>query len=344
MSPQTKQFVMTSMFSLRQPVQRMAGYLPEELVSSHAIKEIETAVDWFPAAITNTICFELELKKNSSSSDFSFICRRGEPGLEIFAGRSEILLPEELFADQVWRQVRNFCQDWLEPQSEIWESIMYLWVELDMPQQQRVPSPVIFLGIPKNRCTDVNWILPVFEVLNYPVSHRFLDILQRSFRFAASATKGFEIALMFSRKTDMARFVFHGVNQEISALLTDLGIVEVSALNKIMTDLLALEAHVTVDIDAGDSVGPKIGLECQFSGNVRQDQPRWNRALDYLVSLGCCTSIKRDALLRWPGGTNEKLKHLLLPVQAIRKINNYKIVWQQDAPIQAKAYLLARYF
>jgi hypothetical protein len=40
----------------------------------------------------------------------------------------------------------------------------------------------------------------------------------------------------------------------------------------------------------------------------------------------------------------EKLKHLLLPVKAIRKINNYKINWQGGVPVQAKAYLLARFF
>ena len=57
------------MFSLRQPVRRLGARLLESLASSGAIAKIERIADWFPAAITNCFCFELELAEASSSAD-----------------------------------------------------------------------------------------------------------------------------------------------------------------------------------------------------------------------------------------------------------------------------------
>jgi hypothetical protein len=322
----------------------MAAYVPAELISGSAIHQIERVAGWFPAAITNSFCFELELKEESNSSDFSFICRRNEIGVEILAGSSEIELPEPLFTNPIWQNIRTFCSALSESDSKFKDSIPYLWLEFDIRDQQQIPSPLIFLGIPHHCCEEVAWLIPVLEMLGDSITDPFLEILKKSFRFAASSTKGFEIALMLSRNTDMARLVFHGVDDTILSLLTDLGYGETSHLKRIMADLAELKAHITVDIDAGKTIGPKIGLECQFSGNVRMDQPLWEKAFDYVVSHGYCTPAKREAILRWPGGSREKLKHLLAPVQAIRKINHYKINWQADVPVQAKAYLLARYF
>ena len=322
----------------------MAAHFPAGLVSASAIRKIEDVVNWFPAAITNTFCFEIELKEQSFTSDYSFVCRRNEIGVEILAGRSDIHLPEELFTNSIWRDLRSFCYAWSEPSSWIRESIMYLWLEFDINQVRPVPSPLIFLGIPHYCCTNVSDLISILEMLKYPASERFIDMLRQCTQWASKACNIFEIALMFSRQTDRVRFVFHGVDHSILSLLTELGFEDLAEVKRIIADLQGMDNHLTVDIDAGDTIGPKIGLECQFSGNVRMDQPRWERALDYLVTVGLCTVEKRDALLKWPGGSEEKLDHLLLPAKAIRKINHYKIVWQRDAPLQAKAYLLARFF
>ena len=64
--------------------------------------------------------------------------------------------------------------------------------------------------------------------------------------------------------------------------------------------------RVLLDIDVGETVCPKIGLECYFDGNRQPGrEPRWGAFLNSLVLNGLCTADKREALLAYPGYVDE---------------------------------------
>ena len=75
--------------------------------------------------------------------------------------------------------------------------------------------------------------------------------------------------------------------------------------------------RVCLDIDAGETVHPKVGLECYFDGNRQpRTEPRWGVLLDHLVANGLCTPEKREALLAYPGYTDEKTATVPWPAGA----------------------------
>src|SRR5262245_56719148 len=135
------------MFSLRQPVRRMAAYVPAALAPPSALGRIEQVADWFPAAITDCFCFEIGLTGETPSADFSFLCRRSSAGADILAGVGPIALPQELLADTTWRNVRRFCQAWAGPDARLRERITHLIVEVDVRGDDRLPTPCIYLGV-----------------------------------------------------------------------------------------------------------------------------------------------------------------------------------------------------
>src|SRR5207253_3374790 len=72
-------------------------------------------------------------------------------------------------------------------------------------------------------------------------------------------------------------------------------------------DAAELAAHfhplvdgVTVCLDVGETVLPRLGLELHLDRQPPAE-PRWAVFLDRLVDAGWCTAEKRDGLLSWPG-------------------------------------------
>jgi hypothetical protein len=328
------------MLSLQQPVRRMAAYLPGALVSAEAIRRIETVAGWFPAAVTDCLCFELGLTDARPSADFAFLCRRDSAGARILAGLSPVALPEALAASPVWMRVRDVCRTWMAEGSPLRDHLTHLIVEVDVRGDDRVPVPCIYLGAARDRPAGVEWIVSVVEALGSPVSRQLRDNWQR-LQSAVLADRSVHVGVMLSRHTGSVRLVFDGVNAATFELLEDLGATGVPELAAIARRLASLADVINVAIDLGDSIDPRIGLECKIAENVRMDRGRWNRLLDYLVSLECCTESNRDAVLRWPGGSVERLPHLVLPAAVVRKISHFKIVRQPGAALEAKAYLFA---
>ena len=70
----------------------------------------------------------------------------------------------------------------------------------------------------------------------------------------------------------------------------------------VLEPIAGLVDYVCLDIDVGETVHRKIGLECYFDG-IKQPrtEPRWGVFLDSLVRDGLCTADKRDALLSYSG-------------------------------------------
>ena len=123
----------------------------------------------------------------------------------------------------------------------------------------------------------------------------------------------------------------------------------------ILEPIAHLVDYVCLDIDVGETVHRKIGLECYFDG-IKQPrtEPRWSLFLDSLVRDGLCTADKRDALLAFPGYVDENAEGIPWPRALrrasqlfggrslstfIRSLKHVKIVYQPGEGLEAKAYL-----
>lgn len=319
--------------SLRQPVMRMASYLPPLLTSSESLQRIAKVADWFPAEISNTFCFECELTGNSSFADFAFSCTRDSAGVKIL-GRNV-----DGIDSTVWKNIGNLCRSVCE---EDGSNINHLWFEFDIGNERSIPIPCVFLAIRDHCTSNMELLIRIFEALNYPSSPQFLKLLARCFRSPAFRNKSFEVGFMFSRQTDKARLVFFDIATDAVHSLEELGLTGAGELKNLLANLREIVKTINLAIDIGHTIASKIGLECQLGGKVQSDQPGWKRLLDTLISMGCSTTEKRDAILSWPGSSVERFNHLLWPTPVVRKISHVKVVWQ-PANLQAKAYLLTRY-
>jgi hypothetical protein len=109
---------------------------------------------------------------------------------------------------------------------------------------------------------------------------------------------------------------------------------------------------VTLCLDVGDAVGPRLGLECHLREQPAAE-PRWERFLDDLVERGWCTPAKRAALLAWPGVTlpgeisdpwpahlvHESLRQPADHLTSLdRRLNHVKLTYSPAQAIEAKAY------
>ena len=168
---------------------RTFAYLPPGLVSPSAVADIKRVADWFPAAITDCFGFELELMQESSSADVAFICRRNSIGAHILGGTSRTALKKELLEDRVWANVRRFCRSWTADDATLSHNVTHIWAEMDMDKQHPLPHPSIFLGVPQNHPSHVEWLLPVLETFDYPASNGFLQRLEQIIQIRIRSAK-----------------------------------------------------------------------------------------------------------------------------------------------------------
>jgi hypothetical protein len=161
------------------------------------------------------------------------------------------------------------------------------------------------------------------------------------------------VGAMFSREFDGVRLGFQGLApSEIPHFLARIGwpghVHEIEAIVKWLPMRLAL------CIDVGETVLPKVGLECLIDGSLKQTMPKWTEFLNTLVDKNVCLAEKRDALLEWFGYTHARANPAVWPENLrrlaatrgpnalgvfVRTLNHIKLSYQPDRPIEAKAYL-----
>ena len=114
-----------------------------------------------------------------------------------------------------------------------------------------------------------------------------------------------------------------------------------------------------MNIDMSLVVQSKIGIMCYFEGRRQPGpEPWWPILLDHLVRNGLCTARKRDALLAYPGYTDENTPGVTWPETLrgasrllggrtvstfVRSLHHVKLVHEPGRPVEAKAYLAANH-
>lgn len=345
----------------------LANYLkvlrPEispNLISEQYWHNIETVAQVLPSAVTSFFGFESRLGIDKAHVDFLICADAEEMGRKILADDSyPIALPAYLYAHPVWKQIRNFAHQWNNPYSPLFDRVNNIWLEFDIDDSlPNIPIPSCFFG-PKpiyagnNSQWTVNTALKLLQ--NREVPPKIATQIFNCFELLPDNAYVFQIGVMLARKSDIVRICIRDISpQQILNYLAALNWSgSLDGLKQTLKQLSVYAERIDLDIDIGESILPKIGLEC-YLHQQPQFEPKWQLFLDYLEKIGLCTPQKRANLLAYPGYISEKQNPPFWPSDLgkvssllgsgyegvfFKGFHHIKVNYQDSNPLEAKAYL-----
>ncbi|KAM3102287.1 hypothetical protein ACKFKF_04355 [Phormidesmis sp. 146-12] len=322
----------------------VAPHLHSELVSTEALSHIQSLTQILPAF--SVAGFECRLTDEQSRVDFQANLSYGAPSL-----------PEKFLKHSTWRLLQGIIQQWTDAEAFLHHRVRDIWLEFDLDGEPlQVPIPCIFLTLNQEAISEPQQLLEIAaKLLNHPLPSLLESILKHSIDHLPDKAYISHIGAMMSRTTQAVRINARGMSPEqLLDYLVQIGWTDPThTLRSLVTHLSEFVDFIHLSCDIGESVYPKIGLEC-FLIQQPKHEPRWQLLLNYLMEIGLCTSAKQHALLGWSGYSQKASQpelwpnnlhwgDLLLGARAFsiftRKISHVKIVYQPGAFLEAKAYL-----
>lgn len=256
--------------------------------------------------------------------------------------------------------LHSFCQEWSQPDSFLQKIVHDLWLEFDVYNQaQESFNPCIFIAINNDLQPTIDSLEACISLLSNSLDENLPIQTIKNFKSCYSLlpeeAEITHLGLMSSRAVKTIRVNLKGIPiQGLGKYLQRIGWPgQCHHFESIVHDIAGYIDHHTITLDIGETISPRIGMECFFNQQPSLE-PRWFAFLDSLVERGICTPQKRDALLAWPGMTQKSEQpeawpedlywnDLLLGSDAYslfwRSISLIKIVYQAHRPLSAKGYL-----
>jgi len=344
-------------------------HLVPQLISLENWSTINTVAQVLPSAITSFFGFECRLGIKEPQADFLICADAAEAGRKVLAGNDyPITLPDFLTTHPVWSNIRKFSNHWDTNTSPLYQKVRNVWLEFDINESlPTLPIPSCFFGPEPIYQTSAEqrgklssphqWVsqTALKLLLNKALSPQVENQLLKCFDLLPTDAYVFQIGVMLARKSDLVRICIRNISPEqILNYLTQLnGSGSFHPLKPILIQLSNFVERIDLDLDVGEVIFPKIGLECYLSQQPNYE-PRWQLFLDYLVEIGLCLPAKRDALLAYPGCIREISNREIWPPGLLklsdflgagyetvffRRLHHIKVVYQPDKPLEAKVYL-----
>ncbi|MBW4553464.1 MAG: hypothetical protein KME35_20470 [Aphanocapsa sp. GSE-SYN-MK-11-07L] len=339
-----RQLTVIMNYSMQDYLKIVTPHLRSDLVSPEAFSHIQSLAQIFPSV--SLAGMECRLGETQSRVDF-----------QVSLPRLTLNLPQQFLTHRVWQFFQEFCQEWTEPTSFLYQGVERIWMEFDLDGQQwQVPLPCIFLQFNQETVIDAEGLSQMAQRL---FNHQIPPLLESNIRRCADslpidATIS-HLGAMLSRPANAVRVNVRGISPEqLSDYLMQIGWSDPTNTFSTLTSTLSkFVDSILLSVDVGDTVLPRIGLEC-FLDNQLYEEPRWELFLDYLVEEGLCAPAKKNSLLNWPGfsqkssapdlwPSNISFGDRLLGSRAVslfyRWISHIKLVYQSGIPLEAKGYL-----
>ncbi|HEY9608787.1 MAG TPA: methyltransferase domain-containing protein [Allocoleopsis sp.] len=326
----------------------VASHLHPELVSPLALSHIQALAQNLPPC--SLAGFECRLSAEQSNVDFQVNLGSWLPHAEFATNLSNSSYP-------IWKAFQDFCQEWTDPTSLLHRNIDNLWLEFDLDEQpSEVPTPCVFLALNQKIVSEAQELMQItLRLLNYPTSLLLESNLRLCVDSLPSDAIITHLGAMLSRPNKVVRLNVKGIPPEnLLDYLMQIGWKDqTNELSILVSTLSEFVDNVVLTFDVGETIHPRIGLEC-FLEKQPRFEPRWQLFLDYLVERGLCTAAKQNAVLDWPGFSqkaelqdlwpmNLTWSHRLLGSNALsifwRAISFIKIVYHSGIPLEAKGYL-----
>jgi len=337
--------------------------LCHNLVSEACFERILTIARWLPPWLN---CgFECHLNAPEKSVDFLVLAHDRTldcslPGLDPASD-----LANFISAHPIWSRIKDLCISCNTPGSLLEESLTDIWWEFDLhTTSPTYLIPNVFMGtreVPTGtdlsavRAASTRYRRVMGAALSQLVSPALtaepLTTATECYERMGGEAVGFEVGVMLARETKLLRLFMRNVPKDrLGDCLVTLGWPgSVEKLEDCLSGLLELADCVGLDIDVGESISPKVGIELGFGRRILpaqgKEHEKWVRLFDALVSAHLCLVAKRDALVGWPGGarltTNYDLQwkgFRLSDYPIYRALSHIKIVIEPGQPLSAKAY------
>ena len=364
---------MSKTSSFEEYLRPVAASVPPELISPSAFSDIDSVARVLPGTFgCNTFGFECRLAEELPRADFLVLATasRGRDSLANLHPTSP--LPARLLIHPIWKRVKDFAVHWADPSSPLYRAVDNVWLEFDVDgRAPDLPLPSVFFAPRPTGQEDIGesayeanldaYEMVVAEVIQLltgkELGPQVLKMLSGCLRSLSSDVQVFQIGVMLSRAAEATRLCLRLSSPEHAVeYLRRVGWQGSEAgLRSILEPLSGLVDYFCLNVDVGESVHPKIGLECYFNGRKQpKREPRWGSFLDSLVLGGLCTHAKRDALLAYPGYVDENAEGIPWPAALrrvshllggrslstfVRSLHHVKIVYQPGEGLEAKAYL-----
>ncbi|MEO1374752.1 MAG: hypothetical protein AAFW70_10610 [Cyanobacteria bacterium J06635_10] len=346
------------------------GIIPE-LITTKNWDNIKTVASVLPQSLTNYFGFEYRLGNNTSYTDFLVCAGAYEAGKKVLGNEDcSINLPSLLMQEPEWQNINNFSQSWNNTSSPLHNLVYNVWLEFDIEEiVSNHPIPSAFFGVipTENKrgikqVSKINyhphqWVtetaLPL--LLNRQLPEKVKEKVLQCFDNLPQDAYIFQIGLMLARKVDAVRLCIRNIQlQAVIPFLKSMNWLGCTDnLSQLLKELENVVDRIDLDIDVGENIYPKIGLECYLAKQPSLE-PKWNLFLDYLVIKGLCTPEKRHKLLNYPGYIRErdfpqalsvgtlKLNQLLgskYETVFFKGLHHIKLTYQNQDVLEAKAYL-----
>lgn len=313
--------------------------------------------------------FECRLSADDSQVDLQQCIQCDEKELDSVNKIIEKALSASKAADSpkdyvAWLRLQDFNAEWSKPDSFLRSHIIEIWLEFDIElnanaPQPSLPLPSIFFGLPQSS-------LPASEA--YRIAEKSLDLLmgrsawkpwqnnlRRCFETCSGDVFISHIGVMLSRNSPALRVNIRRLqpNSLATYLRQILWPGAIDSIEELANQLFDWVDRITLCLDVGERILPKIGLECTLLKQPQADAC-WSTFLDGLVALKICEPKKRQALLDWPRQIHPLnasipwpkdlvVASLLQPADRFAifdcRISHIKVSWQANHPLEAKAYL-----
>lgn len=360
------------MLSFAEYLQPLVPHLSPQLVSTQAFSDIHSIASLIPGTLAHSqFGFECRLGEDLPKADF-LLCATaslgGRCGLAQLGQAFPLLLTQP-----VWRQVHNFATHWADASSPLYAHVDDIWLEFDVDgTSSQNPLPSVFFGLQTKHSRDSEQFRAMAcadDIATTQIALKLLtgnEILPATLEKLSSCCQMLPsgaqirfIGAMLARDTHMFRCVIQGMS--LGEILDYLRRIEwegsIGDIKNVFETISSFIDYVWLNIDVGETIGHKIGLECYYN-NSPNGEIKQRGSLDYLVQNGLCTNQKRNALLLYSGisyiNPNDDLwpESLRLSSQLFgsvgftmlrRGLHHVKIVYHPQKPLEAKAYLVAEY-
>ena len=330
----------------------MDGYLAvvspnllPSIVSPDAMARIRAVAQHLPPC--SLAGFELRLADDQSTIDFGVRLPHGGPGLA-----------SPLASNAMWQQVQRLCNAVASRSGPLHAQVSTVMLEFDLDRSPAaIPIPGVFVILrPDHSCTArdllalADWLQP-----EQPI-HVSFDMLSRCHDALPSAASIGQVGLLSARPGKSLRLGLRGMRA--AALFPYLDAVgwhdPPGVLHRLVEEIAPLaDPSVILSIDLAETVGPRIGVEFYVRSGTDDDR-RWRTLFACLAERGLASPRKMDAILAWPGVTEQgragslwaddlALGDALFYGSAasvfVRSINHIKVAYQPGHAPEVKAYL-----
>lgn len=317
-------------------------HLPEELVSASALSNIRALSQVLPPF---------------SLAGFESRLGTAQPIVDLLVRfpRLQLPIPQSFLSHSAWRSLHTLCEEWVQPTTELYDQLQHIWLEFDLDKSPAsVPIPCLFLSFSETVRGARSLVNLAHHLPEHTVSPSMAVNLTQCAHALPSNARIEHLGAMLSRPNQAIRVVVSGIRlQQIPGYLTSIGWQDsTDRLPALISDLSErVDSVAILDLDVGEQIYPKIGIEC-FTRQPSQPMQR-QQFLDYLVKQGLCTSEKQAAIAQWSGfsqhtpqdnaAPNLMWGDLFLRSRAYsifwRSVSHIKLSYHPHHPLEAKAYL-----